>query len=458
MIVLNKPVRFLSAFCMTVIMLGGGAGIANDTVFFPDSAIEVSAAAADKAYISKTVPKLTPTVAAKSTRDSITLSVSGVEAYGKVVYHILDNNGKEIASAVGVKNKDNDLTSAVYTVKKLKPETSYTYKVYAEVSGDGKQKTRTRSVTVKTAESYAQSCDLKNLKVSKVTDTSVTLSWSKPSKTMTNFNYYVNAKGSAAGKVSGTKYSVTITGLKPNTKYTYGVRGWNTNNYTKTSLEKITFTTDYSVSQKRKIVVDYVKNSFGYVYKHKLNGYVAAPDAPAEEHIRIMCKGLDANIKADGLVGPTDCCGLTLLAYDKIGIHFSWTCESQFEGVTVVGRDKNGKAYIGEDEYSIPMKKLKNGTDYVWKASTRTLSSYSGLKPGDLIFLSSNNLSNSRRACAHVVMYIGGGKIIHCTSDNKGSDLNGKTVYDGVMMNSLKSYLKNSDWIEDIVGVRRYIF
>lgn len=88
---------------MTVIMLGGGAGIANDTVFFPDSAIEVSAAAADKAYISKTVPKLTPTVAAKSTRDSITLSVSGVEAYGKVVYHILDNNGKEIASAVGVK-------------------------------------------------------------------------------------------------------------------------------------------------------------------------------------------------------------------------------------------------------------------------------------------------------------------------------------------------------------------
>lgn len=391
--------RTVAAILAAVTMLGSGAGIAGGLSSTIIADAYTTSSVMEDFY--KSLPSKKPTVSVESiTRTSAVIKCSGISGdYGQLNYNVYSDAAlkNKVGTAIG-----NGRAYTSIEVKGLSPAKTYTYYVTA-VSDNSMQKATSATAAVKftTDGTYIQSCNLTNLKVKSVAETSVTLTWSKPAKAMTNFNYYLDAKGSYKGYVNGTTYQVTITGLKPNTKYTYGVRGWNKDTREMTSLESVTFTTKaqyaYAANaEKISKVIEYAKNSLGGSYAHCLTENAAKTKATA-----------------------TDCCGLTRLAYAKAGFNLDWS---------VYGQQTRGTGINFTQE-------IANGKQQV---------NYNALKAGDLIFFAS--YGKVGQAGSHVALYIGSGQIIHATCPSEG-----------IKQGDLNHYLKYNYANQRVVAVRRLL-
>ncbi len=146
-----------------------------------------------------------------------------------------NGKGSKLLSADGSKTS--------ITLRELSAGKTYTFGVKGWNKED-KTSTDIAMITFKTASiPWKQACSLTGLRVSKVTENSAALVWDKPKTAMTNFNLYKNGKGSKLASVDGGTYKLTVKGLEKGKKYTYSIKGWNTETYSTTDIASVSFTT-----------------------------------------------------------------------------------------------------------------------------------------------------------------------------------------------------------------------
>ncbi|MBO4999055.1 MAG: fibronectin type III domain-containing protein, partial [Lachnospira sp.] len=152
----------------------------------------------------KTAPKPPTTVTATSTINSVTINWSKVTAASG---YTVEFNGTKYRCG-------NSIISKTFTG--LTPKTAYTYRVCSEsVDGSGTYSTK-KTITTLPQLPVAPSNSTKAS-----TENSVTISWS-PVSGATGYDVLINGM---VYSVAGT--SCTITGLSPNTSYTYQIRSKN---------------------------------------------------------------------------------------------------------------------------------------------------------------------------------------------------------------------------------------
>ena len=141
--------------------------------------------------------------------------------YEGVTYNIYsyneDNEINEEPVATG-------LTQPTYTITGLEPQTSYTYAVTADCSGNNDGESDPTDFTFTTT----VSCPAPTQFVTTSTATTITVSWTDANSDLATYNLYrFIAAGDTATVATGITYSqlpYTIEGLTPNTSYTFIVQ------------------------------------------------------------------------------------------------------------------------------------------------------------------------------------------------------------------------------------------
>ena len=174
-----------------------------------DTAVFASAAADPSAGASATLKNLK---VSSMTGTTATICWSKITSPAMKNYNIYKGTGGKAICKV-------DASKNSYTFTGLEPNTAYTYSVKAWNGSSVYSTLETVSFTTPLAA-------LTNLHLVTATETSVTLGWNQVNGA-TSFNLYNGTGGKKIQSVAGTENTITITGLKKGTSYTFSVRGWN---------------------------------------------------------------------------------------------------------------------------------------------------------------------------------------------------------------------------------------
>lgn len=140
------------------------------------------------------------------------------------------------------------IPGTTYTVAGLKPQTSYTFTVKA-VDAAGNVSDPSAPLTVSTlalgTDTEAPTAPA-NLSVTARTDTTVTLKWNPSTDNVAVTGYDIFQGDSLAGTVDGTTTGYTVTGLKPQTAYTFSVKAKDAAGNVSPASNPVTVTTDAS--------------------------------------------------------------------------------------------------------------------------------------------------------------------------------------------------------------------
>lgn len=167
-------------------------------------------------------------------------NVKATAAYGSVTLSWSEQSGVDTYN-IYLKNSDGTFAYQTYTransitLTGLKSSTSYTYSIKGQANG---RYTQSSVVTVKTP--GLEALKIANIK-SQVTENSITLSWDTLKEVDTYNIYLKSSDGTFAYQTYTRVGSITLTGLKAGTSYTYGIKGQNNGSYT--ALSTVTVST-----------------------------------------------------------------------------------------------------------------------------------------------------------------------------------------------------------------------
>ncbi|PRX73182.1 chitodextrinase [Cohnella sp. SGD-V74] len=287
-----------------------------------------------------------PTNLASPSKSNVTVDLSwtaSTDNVGVAGYDVY-RGGTLIGSTTGA-------NATTFTATGLTPSTSYSFTVKAkDAAGNESAASNTLNVTTDAGDTQPPTAPA-NLTNTAKTDTSVSLAWTASSDNVGVTGYDVYNGASIAGSTSGAgATTITLTGLSPNTSYTFTVKAKDAANNVSAASAPLTVTTNPAANWVHCAGENNPCNFTGtkevrygangiYAYGTFTNTVMCSNHGFGGDPVPGYYKTCDVNLASEGGGGgdtqaPTAPTGLTSTGKTSSSASLSWTASTDNVGVT----------------------------------------------------------------------------------------------------------------------------